>query len=90
MNPIPFIDPVEMSQADLVAVETHWPICAQVTPEVVENLGASVLILVHAGEHKFQVSVPEEDEPAVGDRGWVLPQQSKTLLFDRETTQRIG
>ncbi|WP_308797303.1 ABC transporter ATP-binding protein [Agromyces silvae] len=61
---------------------------AEVT--VVENLGASVLILVHAGEHKFQVAVPEEHEPAVGDHGWVLPQQAKALLFDRETTQRIG
>jgi len=57
---------------------------------VVENLGASVLIAVHAGELKFQVVVPEDQEPAPGDRGWIVPQAPKTLLFDAESTQRIG
>lgn len=68
------------------------PVAGAIPAEVVvvENLGASVLILVSAGEHKFQVAVPEEHEPAVGDRGWVVPQQAKSLLFDRETTERIG
>ncbi|WP_157000961.1 ABC transporter ATP-binding protein [Agromyces laixinhei] len=57
---------------------------------VVENLGASVLIAVNAGGHKFQVVVPEDQEPAPGDRGWIVPQGAKTLLFDAASTQRIG
>ncbi|MEV1128515.1 ABC transporter ATP-binding protein [Agromyces sp. NPDC049794] len=57
---------------------------------VVENLGASVLIAVNVGGHKFQVVVPEHREPAPGDRGWIVPQAAKTLLFDAETTERIG
>ncbi|MBM7832355.1 multiple sugar transport system ATP-binding protein [Agromyces cerinus] len=57
---------------------------------VVENLGASVLIAVNASGHKFQVVVPEDHEPAPGDRGWLVPQGAKTLLFDAESTQRIG
>jgi multiple sugar transport system ATP-binding protein len=57
---------------------------------VVENLGASVLIAVNAGGHKFQVVVPEDREPAPGDRGWIVPVAAKTLLFDAESTERIG
>ncbi|MDQ0894167.1 ABC transporter ATP-binding protein [Agromyces ramosus] len=57
---------------------------------VVENLGASVLIAVNAGGHKFQIVVPEDREPAPGDHGWIVPQAAKTLLFDAESTERIG
>ncbi|WP_350348247.1 ABC transporter ATP-binding protein [Agromyces sp. G08B096] len=57
---------------------------------VVENLGASVLIVVNVGDLKLQVAVPEDQEPAPGDRGWVVPQTAKTLLFDADSTERIG
>ena len=57
---------------------------------VVENLGASVLVLVSVGEHRLQISMPEESEPSVGERGWVVPRLGKTLLFDGKTTDRIG
>lgn len=57
---------------------------------VTETLGATSLILVAAGDHKFQVVVPEEHEPSPGDRGWVVPQLSRALLFDAESTERIG
>ncbi|WP_447948907.1 ABC transporter ATP-binding protein [Microbacterium aurum] len=57
---------------------------------VTETLGATSLVLVSAGEHKLQVVVPEEREPAAGDRGWIVPQQNRALLFDAETTERIG
>jgi len=57
---------------------------------VTETLGATTLVLVSAGEHKFQVVVPEEREPAPGDRGWVTPQLNRALLFDAESTQRVG
>lgn len=57
---------------------------------VVENLGASVLVLVAVGEHKLQVIVEEACEPRPGERGWIVPQHPKTLLFDSESTERIG
>ncbi|WP_127791885.1 ABC transporter ATP-binding protein [Agromyces sp. LHK192] len=57
---------------------------------VVENLGASVLIVVNAGGHKVQVSVPEDHEPAPGDRGWIVPNTAKSLLFDADSGDRIG
>ncbi|MRG59888.1 ATP-binding cassette domain-containing protein [Agromyces sp. CFH 90414] len=71
-----------------VTAEEAGAIPAEVS--VVENLGASVLIVVNAGDRKLQVAVPEDQEPAPGDRGWIVPQLSKTLLFDAETTERIG
>ncbi|MDR2996851.1 MAG: ABC transporter ATP-binding protein [Microbacterium sp.] len=57
---------------------------------VTENLGATALILVAAGEQKLQIVVPEEQEPARGSRGWVVPQSSRALLFDASSTERIG
>lgn len=57
---------------------------------VTETLGATSLVLVAAGEHKLQVVVPEENEPAPGDRGWIVPQLNRALLFDAESTERIG
>jgi multiple sugar transport system ATP-binding protein len=48
---------------------------------VVENLGASVLVTVESGDVLTQVVVNEDDEPAPGTRGWVVPRPERTLLF---------
>ncbi|MEU4014646.1 ABC transporter ATP-binding protein [Microbacterium sp. NPDC028030] len=68
------------------------PVDGGIAAEVVvtETLGATSLVLVSAGEHKMQVVVPEEQEPVAGDRGWVVPQLNRALLFDAESTERIG
>ncbi|HEY1105865.1 MAG TPA: ABC transporter ATP-binding protein [Agromyces sp.] len=68
--------------------EEPGAIAAEVS--VVENLGASVLIAVNVDGHKLQVVVPEDHEPAPGDHGYLVPTGSKTLLFDAESTERIG
>ncbi|MBZ2196004.1 ABC transporter ATP-binding protein [Occultella gossypii] len=57
---------------------------------VIENLGASVLVSAHRGETRLQLVLDEDDEPAPGDRGWVLPTPRRSLLFDSETTDLIG
>ncbi|MFE6996914.1 ABC transporter ATP-binding protein [Microbacterium sp. NPDC057659] len=57
---------------------------------VTENLGATALILVGCGDQKLQIVVPEEAEPERGARGWIVPQHSRALLFDAESTERIG
>ncbi|HLV55060.1 MAG TPA: ABC transporter ATP-binding protein [Actinotalea caeni] len=61
---------------------------AEVT--VVENLGASVLVTTHAGEHRLQLVLDEDDEPAPGARGWVTARAHRTLLFDAASGRRIA
>ncbi|QEO14400.1 ABC transporter ATP-binding protein [Agromyces intestinalis] len=70
------------------ATEEPGAIAAEVS--VVENLGASLLVAAHAGEHRIQVVVPEDTELEPGSAGWLVPQTAKTLLFDAESTERIG
>src|SRR5690606_6683416 len=70
------------------ASEVEGGIPAEVS--VVENLGASVLVALTAGEHRLQVVVSEEDEPSPGQRGWIVPVAGKSLVFDAESTERIG
>ncbi|ACQ80800.1 ABC transporter related [Beutenbergia cavernae DSM 12333] len=56
---------------------------------VVENLGASVLVTVHVGEHRLQLVVGEDDEPAPGGTGWIVPTARRTLLFDADSGSRL-
>lgn len=57
---------------------------------VAETLGATSLVLIAVGDHKIQVVVSEENEPPVGEKGWVVPENNHSLLFDAITTERIG
>jgi multiple sugar transport system ATP-binding protein len=56
---------------------------------VVENLGASVLVTVEADDALIQVIVDEDDEPAPGTRGWVVPRADRTLLFDADSGELL-
>ena len=58
--------------------------------EVIENLGASVLLSVKVGEHQLQVVVAEENAPEPGDAGWISSSPRRSLLFDPESHERIG
>jgi multiple sugar transport system ATP-binding protein len=60
------------------------------TVTVIENLGASVLATLEADGALVQFIVDEDDEPAIGTRGWVVGRADRTLLFDRESEQLIG
>lgn len=60
------------------------------TVTVVENLGASVLVTVEAGDGVLvQVVVDEDDEPAPGVSGWVAVRPERTLLFDAESEELL-
>ncbi|SEE55655.1 ABC transporter ATP-binding protein [Jiangella alba] len=60
------------------------------TVTVVENLGASVLVTVEAGDGlPVQVVVDEDEEPTPGTPGWVAVRPDRTLLFDAETEQLL-
>jgi len=64
---------------DLSRTEVVGALNGQVV--VVENLGAAALISVEAGHHTIQAVVAEGDEPAVGDRAWVVPQPHRALVY---------
>jgi len=57
---------------------------------VTETLGATSLLLVDIGGHKIQIVVPEDQEPALGEKGWVVPQLTHCLVFDAQSEERIG
>jgi multiple sugar transport system ATP-binding protein len=57
---------------------------------ILENLGASVLVTVEAGGVLIQFVVDEDEEPAVGSRGWVVARPARTLLFDAATKGLVG
>jgi multiple sugar transport system ATP-binding protein len=58
---------------------------------IIESLGASVLVTldITAGA-LIQLVVDEDEEPAVGTRGWALARPERSLLFDAATEQLIG
>lgn len=61
----------------------------EVKIDVVENLGASYLIMVHAGDQRLQVVVNEDVDPSPGQVGWVTPKPGRGLIFDTSSQERI-
>ncbi|MGW2339210.1 ABC transporter ATP-binding protein [Streptomyces sp. NPDC001661] len=51
------------------------------TVAVVENLGSAHLVSLDVDGTTVQAVVDEDDEPAVGDRGWLLPRTDRALLY---------
>lgn len=62
----------------------------EVEVRVTESLGASYLVTVEVGGVGLQLIVDEDDCPNPGDVGTVSVRQSRSLLFDIETTERIN
>jgi multiple sugar transport system ATP-binding protein len=48
---------------------------------VVENLGAAALISVEIADLMVQAVVPEGEEPRVGERVWIRPQNTRALVY---------
>ena len=48
---------------------------------VVENLGAAALISVEIADLMVQAVVPQGEEPRVGERVWIRPQNSRALVY---------
>jgi multiple sugar transport system ATP-binding protein len=66
------------------------PNAAPARVKVIENLGASVLLSVEVGEHLVQVLVPEEEAPSPDETGWIHANARRSLLFNPDSTERIG
>jgi len=52
--------------------------------EIVENLGATMLVTVMVDEQRLQAVVPEGEEPAVGGRVRIGPDPRRMLVYDSE------
>ena len=46
-----------------------------------ENLGAAALVSVEIADLMVQVVVPEGEEPRVGERVWITPQNVWALVY---------
>ena len=51
------------------------------TVVVVENLGATALVSVETDVQIVQAVVPQGEEPPIGARTWVTPQQARALVY---------
>jgi multiple sugar transport system ATP-binding protein len=64
-------------------LETDGP-AATGEVEIVENLGASMLVSIMVGEQRLQAVVPEGTEPAVGQCVRVGPDPRRVLVYDTD------
>jgi multiple sugar transport system ATP-binding protein len=61
------------------------------TVSIVENLGVTSLVTLEcAGEVLVGVTVPEQDEPAVGSSITAVPEPGRLLLYGGETGELLG
>jgi multiple sugar transport system ATP-binding protein len=51
------------------------------TVVVVENLGATALVSVETGGQIVKAVVPDGEEPRIGERAWMTPQQHRALVY---------
>ncbi len=51
---------------------------------VVENLGTAALVTVEAEGLSVAVTVPEGEEPELGDKGWVTTTPGRVLIYDAD------
>ncbi|ATL68724.1 ABC transporter ATP-binding protein [Nocardia terpenica] len=58
---------------------------------VIENLGVTTLVVLDCpGDTLLGATVPESDEPALGDTLTAIPQPGRTLLFDPDSGLLLG
>ncbi len=56
---------------------------------VLESLGAETLVILESGELTVQATVPDGDEPAVGERAYAVPDPDRSLLYRKETGELV-
>jgi multiple sugar transport system ATP-binding protein len=70
---------VRPEYAALSPSEVPNAIAGEVT--ILESLGSSFLVSLEGGGLRAQVTVPEGREPAVGERGWLVPDPERILVY---------
>ncbi|MDQ3504464.1 MAG: ABC transporter ATP-binding protein [Actinomycetota bacterium] len=61
---------------------TSVPESLQGEVTVVENLGTAALVTLEADGLSVAVTVPEGEEPELGDKGWVTTTPGRVLIYD--------
>jgi ABC-type sugar transport system ATPase subunit len=56
---------------------------------VVEELGPENIINLRSGEHTIKALTNPDFLPRMGERVWVVPDQNRIRIFDRETQKEI-
>ncbi len=56
---------------------------------VVENLGTAALVTLEADGLSVAVTVPEGEEPELGDKGWVTTTPGRVLIYDAEDGELV-
>ncbi len=57
---------------------------------VVENLGTAALVTLEAEGLAVAVTVPEGEEPELGDKGWVTTTPGRVLIYSAEDGELVG
>ena len=57
---------------------------------VVENLGTAALVTLEAEGLSVAVTVPEGEEPELGDKGWVTTTTGRVLIYAAEDGELVG
>ncbi|MGI8720947.1 MAG: TOBE domain-containing protein, partial [Geodermatophilaceae bacterium] len=57
---------------------------------VVENLGTAALVTVEAEGLSVAVTVPEGEEPELGDKGWVTTTPGRVLIYAADDGELVG
>ncbi len=57
---------------------------------VVENLGTAALVTLEADGLSVAVTVPEGEEPELGDPGWVTTTPGRVLVYAAEDGELVG
>jgi multiple sugar transport system ATP-binding protein len=56
---------------------------------ILESLGSSFLVSLEGDGLRAQVAVPEGREPAVGERGWLVPDPERILIYRKRDGELV-
>jgi ABC-type sugar transport system ATPase subunit len=56
---------------------------------IVEELGPENIINLRTGDHALKVLTDPHIRPKSGDTVWVVPEQDRIRIFDKETQEEI-
>jgi multiple sugar transport system ATP-binding protein len=79
---------VRPEYAALSGSEVPDAIAGEVT--ILESLGSTFLVSLEGDGLRAQVAVPEGQEPAVGEPGWLVPDPGRILVYRKRDGQLVG
>jgi multiple sugar transport system ATP-binding protein len=74
--------------AELAPGERPGTLAGRVT--LLESLGSAFLVSVESDGVRARVTVPEDRQPAVGDRAFLAPDHDRLLVYGKDDGERVG